>query len=440
MAKVAEILGTPLMPWQRLVADVGLELDPETGLPAYREVWFSVMRQSGKTTEVLAFEVERCVSWDDPQKVAYTAQTGWDARKKLLEDQVPILQSSALFGLVERVQRAQGNEGVVWKSGSRMDVLASTVSAGHGRTLDLGVIDEPWKDEDDRREQAILPAMVTRPAAQLLGCSTMGTDASTYLNRKVDTGRDATIEDSGRGVAYFEWSIPDDADIDDPEVWWAYMPALGWTITEDVVRHARQTMSDGEFRRAFGNQRTSADERPIPVEVWDAAQDWTAEPRGEPQWGLDVIRGMGHADAAAIAASDGVRVALIDHREGIGWAVERMAELHNRRGGYVVIDSGGPAAPIADDLEAVGVPVQRRKWGDVAAACGRVHDALVDRRIRVYPHPDLDTAVAGATKKPVGDRFVWSRAQSTADVTPLMAATLAYSRQEEQVQPFVDFA
>jgi hypothetical protein len=40
--------GTPLMPWQRYVADVALEIDPETGLLAYRGVDVTVPRQSGR--------------------------------------------------------------------------------------------------------------------------------------------------------------------------------------------------------------------------------------------------------------------------------------------------------------------------------------------------------------------------------------------------------
>src|ERR1039457_2904149 len=49
LAVIAMKLGLPFMPWQRLVADVGLELLPN-GLPAYRTGIFTVPRQSGKTT------------------------------------------------------------------------------------------------------------------------------------------------------------------------------------------------------------------------------------------------------------------------------------------------------------------------------------------------------------------------------------------------------
>ena len=54
IAAIAQLLGTPLLPWQRMVADVGTEMvvDRKTGLiiPAYREICITIPRQSGKTT------------------------------------------------------------------------------------------------------------------------------------------------------------------------------------------------------------------------------------------------------------------------------------------------------------------------------------------------------------------------------------------------------
>ena len=419
------------MPWQRQVVDVALELDDD-GLPAYREVWFTVMRQSGKTSLVLPVEVHRCVSpfWGGPQRVAYTAQTGWEAQKKLLDDQVPIIQSSPLGNLITnkqggKVRRAQGNWGVNFGTGSKIDVLGSSASAGHGSTLDLGVIDEAWRDEDDRREQSMLPAMITRPSAQLFGYSTMGTDASVYLNRKVQVGRQATLDDSGSGLAYFEWSIPDDADIDDPEVWWEFMPALGWTISEPAIMHARQTMSDGEFRRAFGNQQTRSGERVIPADLWDQCQDPSAAPEGRVTFAVDVNVEQA---SAAVAVSDGVAVEVVAHREGVSWVVDWFREKPSRRKNPVLLDAGGPASSLLDPLERAGVRVGRRSGSEVAADCGRMFNAVADGNVKVRPNSQaLDDAVAGVATKPVGDKFVWSRQTSAADVTPLMAATLAFA-------------
>lgn len=424
LGAVGKLLGQPLMPWQQLVPDVGLEYDPETKIPFYREVVVTVMRQSGKSTLVLTFETDRCVSWGSPQRVAYTAQTGWDARRKLLDDQVPMLQASPLWGAVTKVYRAQGAEGVLWDGGSRIDVMASSSSAGHGRTLDLGVIDEAFDDEDDRREQSILPAMATRPEAQLLVVSTAGTDRSTYLRRKIEAGRHAAEADIGHGVAYFEWSIPPESDVDDPEVWWAHMPALGWTISEAAVAHARQTMSDKEFRRGFGNQWVDDEnDRIIPESAWLSVQDAKAAPAGPLRLGVDCLDDRSSGSIVSVGA--GV-VELIDHRDGAGWLVERSSALAKKWDAVVVIDGGGPAAYVADELERDGVRVERLTSAEVAAACGRIYDDIADGRAKFRPHLLMDDAVAGLAKRPIGDRFVWSRAASSTDITPFMAATLAY--------------
>lgn len=408
--------------------DVAGEYDPVTGIPYYREVIVTVMRQSGKSTLVLSFEVERCTVREEPQRVAYTAQTGWDARRKLLDDQVPAVQSSPLWTAVKKVYRAQGAEGVLWTSGSRIDVMASNASAGHGRTLDLGVIDEAFDDEDDRREQAILPAMATRPEAQLLIASTAGTKRSVYLRRKVEAGRHAAEADRGHGIAYFEWSIPTDADIDDPAVWWEYMPALGWTISEAAVAHARQTMSDSEFRRGFGNQWTDEEhDREIPQDVWKRVQSPTAAPLDPIRLGVDVAEDR---SSAAITAAGGGVIEPIEHREGVGWLFERAREIALRWDATVVIDDSGPARYLAGDLAKEGVRVERPGAADVAAMCGRIFDDIADGKVvfstrgRVWQ--GMDDAVAGLASRPSGDRKVWSRAASTADITPFFAATLAW--------------
>ncbi|MGB0890598.1 MAG: hypothetical protein ACPGWS_09970, partial [Solirubrobacterales bacterium] len=163
------------------------------------------------------------------------------------------LKYSRLSSAIEKITGGIGNEAIVWKNGSRFDVMASGEASGHGMVIDDADIDEAFKDADNRREQAIVPAMSTRRDAQLWVVSTAGTVASTYLRRKVEAGRAAASEDTGRGICYFEWSLADDQDPTDESLWPTFMPALGHTITIDVVRHAQATMTEDEFRRAFCN-------------------------------------------------------------------------------------------------------------------------------------------------------------------------------------------
>lgn len=411
------------MPWQRRVADVAGEIDPATGLPAYREVFVTVPRQNGKTILFLCWQIHRCVSarWSQPQKSVFTAQSGKDAREKWNDDLFPLLENSDLSPLIDKINRGVGNEGVHWVTGSIIRILSSAASSGHSKTLDQAVLDEIWVDVDDRREQALRPTMVTRPDAQLLVCSTAGTQASTVYNRKVQAGRQAASEDAGGGMAYFEWSAPEEWDPDDVDSWWEFMPALGHTITEDVIRAERQSLEDGEFRRAYGNRPQRAADRIIPPALWDAVCSDAAKPDPDSGvwFGMDVSQDR---SSAAVALSDGQTVELVDHRPGTGWVAERCNELVDKWGGAVAVDHRGPAGVLADSIGSC-VKMNSR---DVLKACGGLFDAVVEGEVSFRRDGALDAAVEGAVKKTVGDMWAWSRKASTTDVTPLMAATLAF--------------
>jgi len=420
LALVAQTIGQPFMPWQRMVADVGGEMVDSR--PCYREILVSVPRQNGKTTLMLAWELDRALGWGRRQRIVYSAQTGNDARKKILEDQVPLIVETPFGVAIDDVRRVNGSEGIVFRGGSRLDVLASSKASGHGRTLDLAVIDEAFDDVDDRREQAILPAMVTKRDAQLLIVSTMGTDESVYLNRKVDQGREMSFRDDSR-IAYFEWSAPDDADIDDPATWYACMPALGHTIDEADIRHARQTMTEGEFRRAYLNQRTASDERVIPEVIWRAACSAEVIPENGVVFAVDA--NPERSWASIVAADRDGRVELLEHRPGTAWVIARASELVRRWSAAVAVDPAGPAGSLISDLKAADVRVIEVAGQELTKACGQFYDGITNRSVVVRSDVRLDNAVAAAKRRPSGDAWIWARKTSLVDISPLVAATVA---------------
>lgn len=417
------------MPWQRAVADVGGELvETADGLliPAYREVVVTIPRQSGKTMLLLVWQLQRALGWGEPQRIVYSAQSGTDARKKLLDDQVPLLEPRRKLLGIRRIIRANGNEGVSFVNGSKIVLLASTADSGHGKTVDLAVKDEFFADYDDRRDQILVPAMITRPAAQILTASTMGTDESVPLNRKIDQGRLAVGAGTRSGIAYFEWSADMTADPDDPATWWSCMPALGHTVTEEVIRHARASMTDSEFRRAFLNQLTKSEERVLPAPAWDAVCNPNVAPSGPLVFSVDVSRER--TAGAIVAASVGARptVELVDYRAGTGWVVPRAVELHERHDPALwVVDGAGPAGSLVADLEAAGLPVHPVTSRELIESCARFYDAVIDRQVLIRRHPRLDEGAASAAKRLVGDAWAWTRKAASADISPLVAATLA---------------
>jgi hypothetical protein len=425
MAAIAERIGIPLMAWQLLVASVGGELDPRTGLPAYREVAVTVPRQSGKTTLILVWMLQRVLGWGKPQTVVYSAQTGKDAREKLLDDLVPLLEPHRKTLGLRRVIRTNGSEKISFVNGSRIILLTGMADAGHGKTVDLAIKDEFFADVDDRRDQALIPAMMTRADAQVLTMSNMGTEDSAPLNRKIEQGRLAVGAGASSGLAYFEWSADMDADPDDPATWWSCMPALGYTVTEEVVRHARMTLTDGEFRRAFLNQLTKADERVLPQGPWEAVCDAQAAPVGQLVFSIDVNPERTAASIVASSGGDTPTAELVDHHASMGWILGRARELTDRHGGTWVVDGSGPAGSLIPDLERAGITVHPVTAREMIDACGWFYDGVMGGTIRIRKNPRLDEAAAGAAKRQVGDAWAWTRKNASADISPLVAATLA---------------
>ncbi len=202
------------------------------------------------------------------------------------------------------------------------------------------------------------------------------------------------------------------------------MPALGITITERAIRHARETMTEGEFRRAYLNQQTRAEDRVISQADWDAACRPDVQPDGKVVFSVDCNPERTWA-SIAVADQDG-NVELVDHERGTGWVVSRTQQLTAKWNARVAVDPAGPAASFIPELLAEHVKVVEVGGKDLARACGAFYDGCAERTVRVRLSADLDEASAGARKRPTGDAWVWTRKSSLVDISPLVAATVAY--------------
>ncbi|MET3635656.1 terminase large subunit domain-containing protein [Curtobacterium oceanosedimentum] len=449
IAAVADVLGTPLMPWQRLAADVGMELDPD-GKLHYRIIIITIHRQGGKTTLILPWEVHRSVAWSAPQRIVYTAQNRNSSREKLVDEQMETLKASP-FGDLGKARLSNGSEAWVWANGSRIGLMSNTKRAGHGFTNDLFVVDEAFAQIDWRIEQALRPTMITRSETQQIVISTAGDESSVYLLEKVRLGRslvEAGTDDDSR-ICYIEFSIPEDADIDDPETWQRYLPAVGITISVEDLQTERTNMPDLEFRRAFGNQWT---EGMHSVDAVVAPSDWsaTADPASELNASSPLCLSL-DIDPTQSTASLGVagtRADGIEHLEAIEtdtypmrettddggkrtrepWVVDRIAEVlgnEPRFNDTVAVDLSTPAGALVPQLEARGIRVQKVSGRDWNAACASWLDAAKEHAFRHLDDPELNLALSSASQKFSGDGWHWTR-RGSSPITPLCAVTLAH--------------
>jgi hypothetical protein len=451
--KVMAKLGAPPMPWQKYVSDVALELDPETGLFAHREVGISVPRQQGKTELCLGAQVHRSLAWQR-QTIVYAAQTRGMARQRW-EDEFWEKISGSDLARKARIRKSNGNEAILWgRTRSKMGITANTEKAAHGLTLDLGFIDEAFAHEDDRLEGAFSPAMLTRPMAQLWWASAGGTTKSVWLNKKRETGRTliealfaALAEDAAAArprVAYFEWFAPEDMDRSDPATWRATLPALGYTVTEAVIAAELEKMDPAEFDRAYLNRTrkpTPPTDPNVPKGKWPGLVDASSKANVDVALAIDVSQDRKRASiAAACRLPDGkVHLEVVAHRTGTDWVVPAMVRLHKlwKPVAVAVAASGAPASSLIDDLVAAGIDVPKDKEhpergdlavmrsGDLIEACGQMADAMNQGTVVHLDQVPLTAAVNGARTRRNGDAWTLDRTSSLTEISPLCAVTFA---------------
>ena len=467
LARIAKALGTPLMPWQRYVADVALEIDPETGLLAYRGVDCTVPRQSGKTSLILPAMVWRAM-FRPRQRLVYGAQSGVAAREKWEDEHLPMLESARPLKGRWRARKANGREAILWRNGSIHGLLASTEKAGHGKTLDMAALDEYFGQVDYRSDQAVGPAMITRADAQKWRLSTAGTSKSVPFNAMRTRGRAAVDEGRSSTIAFFDWCALPGMPRDLPETWRTCMPALcpapvrgvckcsrEWrhTVTARAIQAELETYAEEleEFDRAYLNisrdlNELDGDPNVPSLEEWALLEDLSAEGGDVVALALDVTPDAGWASIVAVGETPAglPRVKVLDHGAGMGWVVGRIRQLHERLNPLCwVIDDKSAAGRFLLPLEQAGIvrmapphddprqgPQRGQLWvptvQQLGAACGSFTDAVRQGQLVHAGQEEMTVALDGAKTRPLGDgAWAWGRKIASADISPLVAATLA---------------
>jgi hypothetical protein len=430
VARVAELLGQPLMPWQRYVADVAGEVD-ERGRYVHPLVVVSVPRQSGKTTLMLAQGLQRALQGPG-RKVWHTAQSGRHANEKQREF-VELVQNSRLAEMVKGKPRmAAGSMALKLLNGSTLKPHPPLHDSLHGEQGDHNDIDEGWSFDEPHGAalfQAIGPTHATRPGAQTFVWSTRGDAASSWFHRLIDRGYE------GAGVALFDWGIPYDGDPTDLDLIVRHHPAIGHTIEREFLEAERQAMPDpAEYARAYGNVPTGGRHTIIPAADYQAARIDDPDvklPPGQPAYGIAVSNGgeYGSLFSAVLDADGQPWVEMIERRPGRSWLFDRVKALKDKGAGVAVLRNSA-AAPIADALELDDdVNLLPASGIDYAAACQDFYDRITDGpRLfhRTAEGDPLDGAVDVAGRKNLPETgWVWSPKRSTGHIDALEAATLA---------------
>ena len=438
LAAVSASIGMPLIPWQRYVADVALEVDAQ-GVFVYSSVLLTGPRQIGKTAFDLARSIQNCLMGSG-RRAWYTAQSGQHADAKWREQAESFMENkhNPLRPLLAKNPRySNGSMEMSFVNGSKFRPHPPTEDSLHSKQSDSNSIDEAWAfsyQQGSALLGAVAPTtttrrMVTGQRTQLWIESTEGTIESTFLNPRLEAARAGDPS-----VAFFDWGIGPDDDPSDLELVAAKHPGFGRLLDMQTLRDRFSDLGAGEFARAYGNRRTGSTERVIPAEPWQRAALPADEEIADGPVCFGAAVGMDGVDVSIVMVTvvAGHYIAAIvkdGHAPGTAWALDRIKTLSEKYKAPFAIDNVGPSAALYDAVKRAKVPLVELNSAAVAASCqtvlaGVTADAGPSWRYR--PHVALDDAAELATRRWFSDgAWSWGRRASIGSISALEAATYA---------------
>src|SRR5215216_1012165 len=364
-----EILGIQLLPWQRWLFIHGLELNPD-GLYRFRTVLTLVARQNGKTTALNILTLWRLIM--DGARVVLGTSTNLEYARRSWQMTVDLAKGSpAIFDEFKWPEsRKDGRESLYTKDGAFYGIATASRTGGRSLSVDLLVLDEIREHRTWEAWSASSKTTNARPRGQRWAISNMGDDGSVVLNHL----REKAIEGADPSVFIGEWSAPPDCDTADRSVWPLANPAMGHTITEEVIASDHATDSEPVFRTEVLCQHVSSLEpQPIDPDQW-AALSTDVVPDGSPHFFIDCSPDLRTASIAGAVLMNGrPHVSLAEYRPGTHWVIPRVQELKELYpGARWQFEATGPASALVEQLEAVKVKVER-PFSSTEMARGCVH-------------------------------------------------------------------
>lgn len=454
---LAAVAGLFLDEWQEYVLERSLR-ERADGKWTCFEVGLVVPRQNGKNALLEARELAGLYLFKE-ELIIHSAHEFKTAQEAFLKIWTRIKSTPYLLekvqgyrgdpeALISGVKTAHGQEGITLKNGNRLKFAARTGGSGRGFTGDLIIFDEAFALVQ-RAMAAMLPTMAAKSMSgnpQLWYTSSTGmpeSDVLYSLRERAEAGDPR--------LGYYEWSIPHWDDLTpeekmawvdaagvpdikeyrlDPENHRIANPGLNIRISPEFVLgeyKAMETEPEHFDRERLGIWEKLGGESAIPE--WPSMADSASLPGELKIFALDVppSRDSCTISVASFREDGRTHLEVIKQEAGLDWVANDLKDLKEKfapLGIYVV--AGSAAATLKEDCRRKGVKLDEVSFKEYVDGCGILLDDIKANQIRHRNQKIFNDAVKGARKKFTGDTlFYWNRKITTANISPLVSATVA---------------
>lgn len=394
------------------------------GLWIHTKFGYALPRRNGKNEVVAMRELKALEKGEQCLHTAHrttTSHAAWERLCRLLDK----------AGITYQSLRATGRESIELEdTGGRVEFRTRTTTGGLGEGFDLLVIDEAQEYTTDQ-ESALKYVVSDSKNPQTILCGTPPTPLSggtVFVNYRKNC-LNGTLKNAG----WAEWSIEDEADPHDKELWYLTNPSLGTILTERAIEdEIGDDITDFNIQR-LGlwikyNQKSA-----ISIKEWGALEvDILPELTG------NIFVGIKYGnDGANVAVSIAVKtydnnifIESVDCRSiraGNMWIIEF---LKNSNPQEIVIDGASGQNLLVGEMKEFGVSKKPicPTVQEIIIANAAWEQGIYQKKICHKNQPSLSQVVTNCEKRNIGTRggFGYKSQYDDMDIALMDSALLAY--------------
>ena len=416
-----ESLGYVLDDWQRWCIDGILSEDVNARLCA-SICLLIVPRQNGKNVvlEIVELYLFYVLEVDVIVHSAHRADTSADHMNRL----ITVIRNTPELDEITTIYEANGKEKLKRRdTGAELRFVTRSKKIGRGKSPKVVVFDEALYLVPDQM-QAIVPSLSAQsmnddaPLMIYTSSTPLAESQTLHTVRKV-------AQKGGERTWYAEWGCEEGTSSDDVDALYSANPGLGKRISlEWVLDIEKPLLSEEAFlAERFGVPIGGLDADDVEMPDWVFRCDVDSVMVGDPFISVDVESKGGHTSivAAGLREDGRMHVEMVAYLEGTSTAAAKVRANTNK----VWVEPRSETAGLIQEMTKLGVKVHELSTLDYLQACIQWRRAVENDQIRHRDELPLNVAVANAAVKASGEGWVWARRSSTADISALVAGSVA---------------
>jgi hypothetical protein len=407
-------------------------------------IGLSIPRQVGKTYFVLAILFLLCIIFPGYQ-VVWTSHHLRTTNKTLTTAR-GMARRKKIHPHIRAVRTSHGEGQVEFVNGSM--IMFGARSQGFGRGFDE--IDAEVFDEAQILDTAALEDMVAATnqsrhehGALLLfmGTPPRPKDPSEAFEQR----RAKALEGKSKNAIWLEIGADPKSDPDDASQYPLMNPSYPKRTPPESLERLRENLQDEDSwnREGRGVWDAVDGNRVIDEDSWKRVADAASMPVERLTLAVDVAPDRSVASVSfAGKRADGLwHVELDDQRTGTAWVIPSIKNLAEKNKLHAVVadEMSGLVEEKNGRHYLTGTKIQvtlaAAEGRDMAIACGKFFDAVMDGSVKHTNQPQVNVALSVARKRPLAGAWAWNRKDPDSDITPVVAETLAlWGAQNESVK------